>query len=175
VHSDGAPRVLKPNVGYLVRRLLEREAPSPALFEVIVMKHPVHLVAPLALLIACASDAPAGAPLVSDAYFTGVPAQYASVEDCLAHSSHPYGWDCAFELALCHTGSAGLRTGDVITLGRYRVDTGLALGTIEGTSFTLDLETTTADGLGDGLVWRADVQRRWMTLQWDVTDCDLPP
>jgi len=167
--------MLKPKVMHLVRRLLEGDAPSPAPFEVIVMSHPVHLALPLALLIACASDAPAGAPLPSDAYFTGVPAQYATVDDCLAHSSHPYGWDCAFELALCHTGSAGVRTGDVITLGSYRVDNGTALGTIAGTSFMLDLGTTTADGLDGGLVWHADVQRRWMTLQWDVTDCDLPP
>src|SRR5881392_2852834 len=72
-----------------------------------------------------------GAPLAQDTYFTGVPAQYTSAADCLAHSTHPYGWDCSFELALCHTGKAGLRFGDIVTSGSYLVDYGIAHGTIE--------------------------------------------
>jgi len=133
------------------------------------------LLAPILLASACvtgSSSEPAVLP--SDAYFTGVPSQFSSVDECLASSSHPYGWDCAFELAFCHTGAAGYRMGDVITVGTYSLDEGLAIGKLGPTPFQFDLETgiELTDGFGGGLTWYPDTEGRWMTLQFDVIDCD---
>jgi hypothetical protein len=127
------------------------------------------------LWTACVSSSGSPEPsLPSDAYFTGVPSQYGSVDECLAASSHPYGWDCAFELALCSNGDAGMRMGDVISVGSYHLDEGLAVGKLGPTPFQFDLETAIelTDGLGGGLTWIPDTAGRWMTLQWDVISCD---
>ncbi|MBA3461183.1 MAG: hypothetical protein H0T46_14560 [Deltaproteobacteria bacterium] len=131
--------------------------------------------APILFAAACVSTSSSEPPVLpSDAYFTGVPSQFSSTEECLANSRHPYGWDCSFELAFCHTGAAGYRQGDVITVGTYQLDDGLAVGKLGASPFQFDLETSTAltDSFGGGLTWVPDTAGRWTTFQFDVISCD---
>ena len=115
-----------------------------------------------------------GEPLAENTYYTGFPARYASPADCLAHSTHPFGWDCSFEIALCTNGKAGLRFGDIVTSGTYAVDGGIARGMIENDALALDISTAAEpeDPIIDGIRWQVDTERRWTTQTFDVISCD---
>lgn len=129
---------------------------------------------PIALAAACVSTTSSEPPLLpTDTYYTGVPSRFSSTDECLASSTHPYGWDCSYELAFCHTGAAGYRMGDVITVGTYSLDEGLAIGKLGPAPFQFDLETgiELTNGFGGGLTWVPDTVGRWTTFQFDVIDC----
>jgi len=124
--------------------------------------------------LSSSSKADDAVPLAQDTYYTGYPAQYSSPADCLAHSQHPHGWDCSFEIALCANGKAGLRFGDIVTSGTYAVDAGIARGMIETEELALEVATA-AEPEGpiiDGIRWQLDTEGRWTTLQFDVISCD---
>lgn len=115
------------------------------------------------------------APLAQTTYYTGFPAQYASPAECLAHSTHPFQWDCSFEIALCHNGKAGLRFGDIVTSGTYAVDVGgIARGLIETDLLALDVVTGAEpeNPIIDGIRWQIDTESRWTTQTFDVIACD---
>lgn len=124
--------------------------------------------------LSTSSDDGEGEPLAQDTYFTGYPASYSSPADCLAHSQHPFGWDCSFELALCANGKAGLRFGDIVTSGSYAMDAGIARGTIETDELALEVATAAEPEapIIDGIRWQLDTEGRWKTLQFDVISCD---
>jgi hypothetical protein len=116
-----------------------------------------------AALLGCAAEPHATLP--ADAYFT-------TPDACT-----PYSWSCARELALCHTGHAGMRVGDVVNEGRYNLEGSIAVITLTDGSFKLDVAsaTQTAGSNGNEWAWIPDTKGRYMTLEWDVTDCNLPP
>lgn len=116
--------------------------------------------------------------LAEDAWYIGVPTRYVSAADCLAHSTHPFQWDCSFALTLCHSGEAALRTGDVVVPGTYAMDGGIARGTFDingltSSGFALDVTTLTEPGkpIVDGVRWTHDTEGRSATLVYDTIDC----
>lgn len=122
----------------------------------------------------CLSSSSEGEPLAEDTYFTGVPMQYSSTADCQAHSTHPFKWDCSYEIALCHTGKAGMRMGDVVVAGSYGVEDGVARGRLDVMPFALELATATEpeEPIQSGIRWELDTAGRWMTFEFDVVSCD---
>jgi len=132
----------------------------------------VKAAATLAVLLgACMSPPdPEIVTLPSDAYFSGIAPQYSSPEACLAQASDPRA--CTYEIALCADGDAGLREGDVVTSGAYRMDGQTAIITVANRTFRLDVDS----GLATGTIlpmWTPDTQR-WKTQEWDVISCTPP-
>jgi hypothetical protein len=110
------------------------------------------------------SDGGGGEPLDQDTYFTGHPAWSRSATDCLAKSTHPFKWDCAFELALCADGTASLRVGDVVKDGTYAVEDDVAYGNFDMKYFALEISTATEIGtpIVDATIrWRPDTAGTW--------------
>ena len=114
-----------------------------------------------------------GEPLARDTYFTGYPAGYSSPAECLARSTHPHQWDCAFELALCANGDVSLRYGDIATDGTYVMDAGIARGTIETKVLALDIATAAEpEGrLLDHIRWTPDTEGRWGREPFATNGC----
>jgi hypothetical protein len=126
----------------------------------------------LLALGACTADPSITNALPSDGYFTGFAAKFASPEDCVAQNPNVHS--CTFEIALCRDGNAGMRIGDVISEGVYRMDGSRAIASGSGTDFELDVDSGVGTGMADGLRWEHDTAKRWQTLQWDVIGCTTP-
>jgi hypothetical protein len=112
--------------------------------------------------------------LAKDTYFTGYPGWSTSPADCLAKSTHPYKWDCAFELGLCTDGTASLLVGDVEKYGTYVMDAGIARGTIESKMLAFEVDTATeiATPIVDASIhWQLDTEGRWGDDPFLVTGC----
>jgi hypothetical protein len=132
----------------------------------------------LAFLVACAAETPATIPgppqhVGPDLHFSGIVPPYASPDDCVAaHSDNIH--ECTYEIALCLSGDAGIRTNDIVQRGTYVVDNNTAVVTLEdGTTFQLDLATGQAVD-APLASWVADDASRFDTLEWDVLDCPQP-
>ena len=117
----------------------------------------------------CLSSSEIGEPLDEDVYYIGVPAQYATANDCFAQSRH-----CSFALTLCHNGRAALRIGGLVQQGIYAVhDDGVARGTIETHVLALDLATMSEpEGqIVRGVRWELDTEGRTTTQVYSTVDC----
>lgn len=116
----------------------------------------------------CLSSSEIGEPLDEDLYYIGVPAEYATANDCFASSRH-----CSFALTLCHNGRAALRIGGVVMQGIYAMDDGIARGTIETNVLALDLATLSEpEGpMVPGIRWELDTEGRTTTQVYDTVDC----
>jgi hypothetical protein len=130
----------------------------------------MNRLAVLALLAVsgCLSSSEIGEPLDEDVYYIGVPAQYATANDCFARSRH-----CSFALTLCHNGRAALRIGGLIQQGIYAMHGDIARGTIETHVLALDLATLTEpEGqIVQGVRWELDTEG-WTTTQvYSTVDC----
>ena len=139
-----------------------------------------------------------GATLPSDAYYVGVPLPYRSVADCLA--GEKLAAACTHEVALCASGAYGVRDGDVVTAGNYRLAGHHAVSSghhgdegdgdddddDDGESllppafhFDFDVEAGQlvvgpATG-GAALGWAPDYDGRWKTTDAFAVDCAARP
>lgn len=116
----------------------------------------------------CLSSSEIGEPLDEDVSYIGVPAQFASANDCFAASSH-----CSFALTLCPNGRAALRIGGLVQQGIYAMDDDIARGTIETHVLALDLATLSEpEGpMIRGIRWELDTEGRTATPVYDTVDC----
>ncbi len=111
--------------------------------------------------------------LAMDTYYTGYRSTFASPAECLAQSSHPHGWDCAFELALCANGKASLRFGDIATNGTYLLDGDIARGMIDSEELAFDVASAAEpeEPILDGIRWQLDTEGRWKTEPFATNGC----
>ena len=155
----------------------------------------VALSIPSALLVGCMDERDHGghggrhgATLPNDAYYVGVPLPFRTVEDCVAAGKVAAA--CTHEVALCASGSYGVRHGDVVVSGRYRLDDHHAVNAghhhdddldgNDGESFyppSFDFDVESGQLVGDpatALAWEPDYDGRWKTSAF-VIDCAARP
>jgi hypothetical protein len=166
----------------------------------------VALSIPCALLVGCMDDREHdghsdhhGASLPSDAYYIGVPLPFRTVADCVAAGK--VSGACTNEVALCASGAYGLRHGDVVTAGRYKLEDRHAVsagrrddhddgdhddedhddGEHRGEAaarFDFDVEAGKLVVDPDGstpLAWEPDYDGQWKTSAGSVIDCAARP
>lgn len=125
-----------------------------------------------------------GATLPSDAYYIGVPLPFRTVDDCIASRGDPTS--CVHAVALCASGTYGVRTGGAIETGRYHLDDHHAVSggschgghdpdSADSAPFDFDVESGQLVSLRAAIAWEPDYDGRWKTTAGAVVDCAARP